>query len=142
MKIMLIEDDPVHARLICRAFGEHEGHVMVVVHDGDEALDALTSTRFAGENRPDLVLLDLCLPTIDGCEVLRSLRHTESTRNLPVIMISTSDRPEDVNRCYACGANAYVTKSADFNGLSEKLRSVRAFWLDAARLPFPASSSA
>ena len=139
---MLIEDDPVHARLICRAFGEHEGHKMVVVHDGEEALDVLTSNDRTGDDQPDLVLLDLCLPTIDGCDVLCSLRSTESTKTMPVIMISTSDRPEDVNRCYACGANAYVIKPADFNGLSEKLNSVRTFWLDAARLPFQTSSSA
>jgi CheY-like chemotaxis protein len=142
MKVMLIEDDPVHARLICRAFGERDGHEMVVVHDGDEALNVLTRDAASGADQPDLVLLDLCLPTIDGCDVLCSLRSTATTKNLPVIMISTSDRPEDVNRCYACGANAYVTKPADFDGLSEKLHSLRAFWLDAARLPYGAPASA
>ncbi|QNN21017.1 response regulator [Planctomycetales bacterium ZRK34] len=138
MKIMLIEDDPVHARLICRAFGTHDDHEVIVVGDGEQALEALNGQP----PHPNLVLMDLCLPTIDGCDVLKALRDCEATRHLPVIMISTSDRPEDINRCYDCGANAYVVKPADFNGLSEKLRSIRDFWLDSACLPEPAPSSA
>jgi len=135
MNVLLIEDDPVHVRLIRRAFGEDDHCRLQTVDSGDKALARLLDPDAANGDLPDLILLDLRLPTIDGFDVLDALRHDERTRRVPIVIISTSSRLEDIDRSYALGANAYVCKHSDFSELTRNIKMLRSFWLEAAELP-------
>jgi CheY-like chemotaxis protein len=144
IQILLVEDDPVHARLIRRALTAQcdGGHVSIEhVSDGETALEHMLGPRRDGARiggrmaHPDLVLLDLRLPTIDGFDVLVALRQCDTTRGVPIVIVSTSDHETDVNRCYRLGANAYMSKSPDFEELTEKMARLSQFWLKAAELP-------
>ncbi|QNN23746.1 response regulator [Planctomycetales bacterium ZRK34] len=144
IQILLVEDDPVHARLIRRALGEQiDGSVVCIEHvaDGEAALEHMLGAGHSDDggeqagDSPDLVLLDLRLPSIDGFDVLSALRASDTTRRLPVVIVSTSDHETDINRCYGLGANAFVTKSSDFDELTDKMTQLSQFWLHAAELP-------
>src|SRR3990172_2515753 len=110
MKTLLVEDDFAHAKIIKRARGDliDPGDIFHV-SDGGLALDYIYSRGPYADRTayplPELVLLDLRLPGVDGFEVLEALKADELTRPIPVVVLSTSDRPHDVNRCYAAGAN-------------------------------------
>jgi len=140
MKTLLIEDDFAHAALILRALGnvldtEDVSHV----DDGAEALDLIYHRGKYGDPdaypRPDLILLDLRLPGMDGMDVLRTLKSDDSTRNIPIVILSTSDRPRDVDECYARGANAFVTKPLAYRDFSNKIAQLGAFWKSIAQVP-------
>jgi CheY-like chemotaxis protein len=138
MMVLLVEDDAVHARMILRVFRDM-GHADTIVHvsSGEAALDYLLRPGAGAEPRPspDLVLLDLQLPEADGFDVLQAVRGDQGTRTIPVVVVSTSDRQEDVFRCYRLGANAYVAKSPDFEAFVRKIRALRDFWGLAVELP-------
>jgi two-component system response regulator len=107
---------------------------MVLVRDGAEALDFLFGTGgYAGRdttNQPDLVLLDLKLPKYSGLEVLERLRADPRTRLLPVVVLSSSDEPDDQVRSYRLGANSYVRKSIDFDQFARGIRMLAEYWLE------------
>ena len=134
LHILLVEDDPIHAMVIRHAL---EGHQLLRelthVEHGEAAVDLLRQTPPA--RWPDLVLLDIRLPGIDGFDVLRTVRQDERSRPLPVVMVSTSDDPGDVTRSYALGANAFITKSPDYEDFSRRLTDVQDFWSQTAELP-------
>ena len=136
--VLLVEDNAVHAKMIRRAFRD-TGHADTIVHvnSGEAALRYLLPQAGRDEPHaaPDLVLLDLQLPAADGFDVLQAMRGDQGTRAIPVVVVSTSDRPEDVFRSYRLGANAYVAKSADFAAFVNKIRALRDFWGAAAELP-------
>ena len=131
--ILLIEDNPSDEKLTLRAMGKSGVATDIeVVRDGAEALDYLfrTGPHAQRESRtPDLILLDLKLPRIDGLEVLRRLRSDQRTKLLPVVVLTASNEDQDVTRCYTLGANAYVRKPVDFNQFSEAARALGVFWL-------------
>lgn len=140
--VLLIEDDPIHAKLIRRAFNEQqESSTLQIEHvdDGEAALQRIigqTHDETDGTNpRPDLVLLDLRLPTIDGFDILETVRACERTRSIPIVVVSTSDHVTDVNRSYTLGANAYVCKPPDFEQFSDKLSRLSHFWARSVELP-------
>ena len=135
MVVLLVEDDAVHARMIRRAFRDTR-HADTVVHlsSGEAALDYLLRPK-EPHVAPDLVLLDLQLPEADGFDVLQAVRSDQQTRTIPVVVVSTSDRQEDVFRSYRLGANACVAKSADFEAFVRRIRALRDFWGLAAELP-------
>ncbi len=134
LHILLVEDDPIHAMVIRHALAEHASlGELTHVNDGESAVDLLRDADPG--HRPDLVLLDIRLPGIDGFDVLRRLRDQERTRPLPVVMVSTSDDPGDVTRSYALGANAFITKSPDYEDFSRRLSRVQDFWSATAELP-------
>jgi two-component system response regulator len=138
--ILLVEDNPAEVKIAERALRE-SGFAggLLVVRDGQEALDYLfRSGRHAhdsGWRCPDLVLLDLNLPRVNGREVLERLRANPDLKAVPVLVLSTSDRPEEVEEAYAAGANTYIQKPQDFGRFVEVLRAVQAYWLDVAVLP-------
>ena len=159
-KILLIEDDPVHARIMRRAFEDHKSNDEIVhLPDGESAMATLEveknvpsmshaqndgQTTYqpgsglkdeAHDGLPNLILLDLRLPAVDGFEVLQAIRSNPRTRNIPVIMVSTSERQGDIRLSYSLGANAYITKPVDYTIFMEKLRALRDFWLKSAELP-------
>jgi len=140
MKILLVEDDLAHAKMIRRALEKvvAPGDIMHVT-DGGEALDyILGNNRFAGRSHrevPQLILLDLRLPRVDGFDVLARIKSDAELRRIPIVVLSTTDRPQDINRCYASGANAFVTKPVDFGEFSRKVVDLCEFWQSTAERP-------
>jgi two-component system response regulator len=132
--ILLVEDDPDDEALTLRALRESKiSNTVVVVRDGADALDYLLGTGgYAGRNArdlPQLILLDLKLPRVDGLEVLRRLRAAERTRLLPVVILTSSNEEKDVIRSYANGANSYIRKPVDFEQFVEAVRQLGLYWL-------------
>lgn len=132
--ILLVEDNRDDEALTLRAFRKHKvPHKVIVAHTGEEALDFLFGTgSHAGRDItaiPNLMLLDLNLPKIDGLEVLRRIRTSEHTRLLPVVVLTSSKEREDVATSYSLGANSYVRKPVSFPEFSDVVRVLTLFWL-------------
>ena len=131
--ILLVEDNPDDAELAMRAFAKTTGnHDLILARDGVEALDYLLGTGpHAAEPppAPDLILLDLKLPRVDGLEVLRRLRAEERTRHLPVVVLTSSEQEEDIVNSYKSGANSYVRKPVDFGQFVQAAQQLGAYWL-------------
>ena len=141
--ILLVEDNPRDEALTLRALKKSNiVNEVVVTRDGVEALDYLFGTgKFAGRDTseiPQLVLLDLKLPKVDGLEVLHRMRSDERTRRLPVVIFTSSSEEEDMVKSYDLGANSYVRKPVDFDHFMEATRQLGMYWLvlnEAAPLP-------
>jgi CheY-like chemotaxis protein len=138
--ILLVEDNPADVQITQRALRDSGVPVqLIVVRDGQEAIDYLLREGVRGQEpswrAPDLVLLDLNLPRLSGREVLERLRATTRFRAVPVVVLTTSSRPEDVRDMYAAGANTYIEKPQDFARFVEVLRTIQRYWLDTALLP-------
>jgi len=132
--ILLVEDNPDDEELTQLAL--QEGNVLnhvIVARDGVEALDYLFATgAYVGRDRsgmPELILLDLKLPKVDGMEVLRRLRADERTKLLPVVILTSSVEEQDLLKGYSLGANSYVRKPVDFVQFAEAVRQLRLYWL-------------
>jgi two-component system response regulator len=132
--ILLVEDNPNDEALTLRALKKSNIlNPVVVARDGADALDYLFA-RGEYQNRkppgnPEVVLLDLKLPKVDGLEVLRQLRASERTKLLPVVVLTSSVEEQDVLRGYALGANSYVRKPVDFNQFVDAVRQLGLYWL-------------
>jgi two-component system response regulator len=138
--LLLVEDNSADVAITQRALREHHLAVdLIVVRDGQEALDyLLRQGRYAQSSSwrwPQLVLLDLNLPRVSGREVLEQVRHHTSLRSLPVVVLSTSARSEEVRDVYAAGANTYFEKPRDFQRFADLLQLICRYWLDEALLP-------
>jgi CheY-like chemotaxis protein len=131
--ILLVEDNPDDVELTLRALKQNNiRNEIVVVPDGAEALDYLFVRGKYSWGRapaPQLVLLDLKLPKVDGLEVLRQMRAHEATRLLPVVILTSSKEEQDVANGYKLGANSYVPKPVDFNRFVEAVRQLGLYWL-------------
>ena len=137
--ILLVEDNPDDVELTRLAFAEAGApHRLHVLSDGAEAVDYLLRRgRHAAREAADLpalVLLDLNLPRLDGREVLQAIRADDATRCLPVVVLTTSAEPGDVDKAYALGANSYIQKPVEFERFVEVVRQVGRYWL-AINLP-------
>ena len=132
--ILLVEDNPDDVELTRIAFAEAKiANDLVVVSDGAQALDFLFARgEYAHRDPADLpsiVLLDLNLPKVDGREVLQAIRASEATRNLPVVVLTTSAEPFDVEASYALGVNSYIQKPVDFERFVWAVKQVGLYWL-------------
>jgi two-component system response regulator len=132
--ILLVDDDPNDVELTLRAFrGNPLGNKIVVARDGLEALDYLRGTgAYAGrdpDRLPQVVLLDLNLPGIDGLEVLRRIRADDRFRRLPIVILTSSNEDSDKLAGYGLGANSYVRKPVDFRQFSEAVTRLGMYWV-------------
>jgi CheY-like chemotaxis protein len=140
--ILLVEDNPDDIALTQRVLKKHNiANVVVEAHDGIEALDYLFGTgAHAGRDvrdQPQLVLLDLKLPKVDGLEVLRRVRNDPRMRLLPVVILTSSKEEKDIVAGYALGANSYIRKPVDFEEFSEAVRQLGLYWLLVNQPPPP-----
>ncbi|MEK6607975.1 MAG: response regulator [Myxococcota bacterium] len=138
--ILLVEDNPDDVELTLRAFKKNNiTNAVVVARDGIEALDYLFATgAHAGRDvgaLPQVVLLDLKLPRLDGLEVLRRIRADARTRILPVVILTSSTEDHDLVNGYSFGANSYVRKPVDFAEFVEAARQLGLYWLLLNRAP-------
>lgn len=140
-RVLLAEDNEDHRFLTMRALRDHGSNSLVeidAVIDGEEALDYVYRRgRYAGRQRPHLILLDLRMPRLDGFEVLRQLKSDADLHTIPVVVLTSSDRPDDVDTAYELGTNSYVTKPVTLAGMRERLTSLTDHWMIQASLPRP-----
>ncbi len=129
--ILLVEDDPGHALLIeknLRRAGV--SNTIIKLDDGQKAVDFLFKEGVYADDpspAPFLVLLDLNLPILDGYQVLQRIKANEKTKRIPVVMLTTTDNPQEIARCYELGCNIYVTKPVEYDDFSEAIRNLGLF---------------
>lgn len=132
--ILLVEDNPDDEALTIRALKKNNIlNTVIVVRDGAEALDFLHGTgNHAGRDisaLPELILLDLNLPKLNGLEVLKKIRENETTKLLPVVILTTSNEDRDKIESYRLGCNSYIRKPVDFLQFNEAIRQLGVYWL-------------
>jgi len=132
--ILLVEDEEAHAELTKRAIRKAGNANRVdIVSDGEQALDYLYNReKYADKKKypvPGLILLDIKLPGIDGIEVLKRIKENPDLKRIPVIMLTTSERDEDIVRSYEHYANSYLTKPVGFKAFEEKIVQVGFYWM-------------
>ena len=140
MEILLIEDNPDDVEITLRAFQKyHLANKIHVVRDGEEALECLFSTgRYAersGCMNTRLILLDLKLPKVDGLEVLQRCKSDPRTKNIPVVVLTSSREDRDLVESYNLGVNSYVVKPVDFSQFTEAVRQLGLYWIVLNQLP-------
>jgi CheY-like chemotaxis protein len=135
--VLLVEDDPGDVLMTREAFEDYKvQNNLFVVTDGVEAMNFLRKQgEYADVPTPDLILLDLNLPKMDGREVLAAVKEDEHLRSIPVVVLTTSEAEEDVIRSYSLHANAYVTKPVDFDRFISVVQQIDEFFVSVVRLP-------
>jgi CheY-like chemotaxis protein len=129
--ILLVEDDPGHARLIEKNLRRAAvANVIVSLDNGQKALDFLFKQgAYTGDTTPMplLVLLDLNMPVMDGYQVLKRLKADDRTKKIPVVVLTTTDNPNEIGKCYELGCNVYVTKPVEYDDFCEAIRQLGLF---------------
>lgn len=137
IEILLVEDNPGEVRLTIEALRDAKvRNNLSVARDGVEALAFLHHEgAFAGAARPDLILLDLNLPKKDGREVLAEIKNDDKLKQIPVVVLTTSEAEEDILKSYNLHANCYVSKPVDLDRFMTVIKSIEEFWLTVVKLP-------
>ena len=129
--ILLIEDDPGHALLIEKNLRRAGiANDIIVLDNGQKAVDFLFKEgAYKGNQQPvpPLILLDLNLPVLDGFNVLKRIKSDNRTRQIPVIVLTTTDSPHEISRCYELGCNVYITKPVEYDNFSDAIRKLGLF---------------
>jgi CheY-like chemotaxis protein len=137
IEVLLVEDNPGDVRLTREAL--KEGRMwsnLHVVEDGEVALAFVRQQgAYTNAPRPDLILLDLNLPKINGREVLSNIKADENLKRIPVVILTTSQSEEDILKAYNLNANCYITKPVDFDQFLKVVRAIEEFWLTIVKLP-------
>lgn len=140
VEILLVEDNPGDVELTMEAL--KEGRVANRLHVCEDGVDALAYLRregkYADSARPDLILLDLNLPKMDGREVLSEIKKDPSLKQIPVVILTTSEAEQDIGKSYELHANCYICKPVDLEQFIRVVRSIDEFWLAVCKLPRPA----
>jgi len=137
MKVLVVEDNPDDITIIKRAMRKSEMKCdLSFARDGEEAIDFLwhTKTEYEDAPRPDLILLDLNLPKVDGLEVLTKIKQDEKLRRIPVIVLTISEQEQDMIRAYDSGAASYMHKPVDSKDFERLIQTVQDYWR-IARIP-------
>lgn len=134
VEILLVEDNPSDAKLTMRALQKNNlCNSITHVSDGAEALDFIFGTgKYEGrsvENKPKIVLLDLKMPKVDGLEVLKAIKGDERTKNIPVIVMTSSKEDNDIRTAYSYGVNSYVVKPVGFDNFSKAVVELGMYWM-------------
>jgi len=137
VQILLVEDNPADVRLTLEAFRENDvANALHVVNDGHEAIAFLRRQGpYKDAVRPDIVLLDLNLPKVNGHEVLAAIKTDEQLKHIPVLILTTSQAEEDIMRTYELQANCYIPKPVHLDDFVTLVKYIRYFWLSIVRLP-------
>lgn len=137
IEILLVEDNPGDVRLTKEAL--KQGDVLNNLHVVKDGVEAMAFLRREGEyedtSQPDLILLDLNLPRMDGTEVLKEIGEDRELRRIPVVVLTSSEAEEDIVRSYELHANAYITKPVDIDQFIEVAQNLESFWLSIVKLP-------
>jgi two-component system response regulator len=136
--ILVVEDDQDDLDLALAALKQtNPAHSIVCARDGEEALDFIfcrgDHVARNPKQLPKLILLDLKMPKVDGLEVLRQVKANPATQNIPVVMLSSSSRKQDLEACYSAGANSYLVKSINFERFIKDVRQIGDYWLNLNR---------
>lgn len=137
LKVLLVEDNPDDVTIVRRAMRKSDLKCdLYVASDGEEALDMLARKgEFEDTPRPDLILLDINLPKINGLEVLAKIKQDDQLKRIPVIVLTISEREEDMARAYDSGAASYMTKPVDSKDFERLIQTVQEYWRIARILP-------
>ncbi|CAA7615254.1 response regulator [Magnetospirillum sp. UT-4] len=136
--LLLVEDDPADAHLVRLAFAGNDFNVdFHMVRDGVEAFEFLrrVGDRFQSAPRPDVILLDLNMPRMDGREFLAAIKKDEGLRSIPVVVLTTSDVERDTVASYRMGAAGYLVKPVDIDRFRNEIRQFEDYWFSVVRLP-------
>ncbi len=135
--ILLVEDDPGDVELTRE--GLREGKMLVNLHTVDDGIKALRylrrQTPYTDAVRPDIILLDLNLPRMDGRETLKEIKSDEALRRIPVVVLTTSEAEIDIVKCYDLGANCYIAKPVGFDAFRTVVQSFEDFWFSLVKIP-------
>jgi chemotaxis family two-component system response regulator Rcp1 len=137
IEVLLVEDSPGDVRLTQEAFRDANTSIRLqVAVDGVEAMALLRREGiYLHAARPDLILLDLNLPKMDGREVLRRIKRDDSLKTIPTIILTTSDAEADIAKCYQLQANCYLSKPGQLDAFESLMNSINDFWLTKVKLP-------
>jgi two-component system, response regulator len=141
VEILFIEDNPHEAELTIRSLKQHNlANKLKHIDDGEEALEFIFSKGKYIDNhglqQPKLILLDLKLPKVDGLEILRQVKADETTRNIPVVVLTSSKEERDIIESYKLGANSYIVKPVSFDSLSKAVYEVGLYWIILNQSPY------
>lgn len=141
LTILHVEDNPDHAALVTRSLRNHQvANELRLVEDGEAALDYLLRQGPYSDPqtspRPDLILLDLRLPKVDGLDVLRTVKTTDTLRDIPVVILTSSEGERDLAKAYEFHANSYLTKPVDFDKFTKMMNELGFYWLGWNRYPW------
>ena len=142
IQILLVEDSPGDVRLTQEAF--RDANALIQLHLASDGVEAMAFLRREGTHihapRPDLVLLDLNLPKMDGREVLAQIKQDNGLKTIPTLILTTSDAEADILKSYQLQANCYLNKPVRFDAFERLVKSINDFWLTKVKLPPQASS--
>jgi two-component system, chemotaxis family, response regulator Rcp1 len=143
MDVLLVEDSPGDVRLTQEAFREANGSIRL--HVAVDGVEAMTFLRNEGEHanapRPDMILLDLNLPKMDGREVLAHIKEDDSLKSIPTVILTTSQAEVDVQKSYELQANCYLCKPVQLEAFESLVKSINDFWLVQVKLPQASAAS-
>jgi CheY-like chemotaxis protein len=136
--ILLVEDNPDDEELTLISLEQGNYRRLVhVVHDGVEAIEYFWGQDAdARRSYPKLVLLDLKLPRVSGLEVLERLKTDERTKNIPVVVLTSSNQEPDINHCYRLGANSYIVKPVEFDAFQDTIHRLGLYWIELNKTPY------
>ena len=139
VEVLLVEDNLADIQLTMEAFAEGSIRTNLnVVRNGEEAMEYLTRNgHYANTPRPQLILLDLNLENKNGREVLAELKEDPDLKCIPVLVLSTSQAPQDIQECYNLHTNCYLVKPSNIEDFGNTVRSIEEFWLTRVKLPVP-----